>query len=1325
VAAGAAFDAQRQNIIDGLDSAQAEATGWDAVVKAGLAVTDVVRTSATVVTVTLPAFGGYDITATETITAMIPSTAVVGGSAIVAAPTFNIGAISAALTGTVTDDNESDIRAGGSNLILTLTNDTWVAAGAAFDAQRQNIIDGLDSAQAEAAGWDAVVKAGLAVTDVVRTSATVVTITLPAFGGYNITATEFITATIPATAVAAGSAIVASPTFDVTADTNWYDNNWRYRKTVSLDGTNFCTTVNAFPVPVTLTGDADLQADARADGFDILFTADDGLTKLPHEIETFTKASGDLVAWVKLDIVSGMNQTLYMYYGNAGATDQQDKANVWDANFVGIWHLDESGNGTADEFEDSSGTGNHGQGGSGDSGRTPAQITSGQIGNAQDFDGIDNFIDVGTMGSFGSTLVNASVTLWLRTTQTTKSQVFGTVSDGTSTLMIFSINMKENTAEVEDSLRPNIRDEDAVETKGDVIVPTFNDGTWHMVTIVYKNSSDIDLYFDGVEQTFNVLNGGPTDNMADFQYGLLIGANNQRGTPTNFTDVDIDEFRISNIARSADWIQAEVCTAGGVVGGTGPPEYPAVTSAVAEIAPNAVGAGSTGNAFTYDILPTVGASDTGVNQVVITAPAGYASLNVTAVSLNAVAKTLNCPSPGAGQYCAAIAGQDITVTLGDQGGDGQVIQVIFDADAPGSTGSADFSATVDDTATSATAQATTAGNADGDGADNNSQAVTVNPAAALSGTVTDDSETEIRTGGSTIIMTLTGETWVAAGAAFDAQRQNIIDGLDSAQAEAAGWDAVVKAGLAVTDVVRTSDTVVTVTLPAFGGYDITAAETITATIPATAVAGGSAIVASPTFDVTVIAEAALSGTVTDDSETEIRTGGSTIVLILTGDTWVAVGAAFDAERQNIIDGLDSAQAEAAGWDAVVKAGLAVTDVVRTSDTVVTVTLPAFGGFDITATETITATIPATAVAGGSAIVASPTFDVAVIAEAASSGTVTDDSETEIRTGGSTIILTLTGDTWVAVGAVFDAERQNIIDGLDSAQAEAAGWDAVVKAGLAVTDVVRSSDTVVTITLPAFGGYDITATETITATVPATAVAGGSAIVAAPTFDVTVIAEAALSGTATDDSETEIRTGGSTIVLTLTGDTWVAAGAAFDAQRQNIIDGLDSAQAEAAGWDAVVKAGFAVTDVVRTSDTVVTVTLPAFGGYDITATETITATIPTTAVAGGSAIVAAPTFDVAVSAGTVALTGTVTDDSELDIRTGGSTIILTLTDDTWVAAGAAFDAERQNIIDGLDSAQAEAAGWDAVVKAGLAVTDVVRTRDHHGHGTGLGPGTIRR
>ncbi len=120
----------------------------------------------------------------------------------------------------------------------------------------------------------------------------------------------------------------------------------------------------------------------------------------------------------------------------------------------------------------------------------------------------------------------------------------------------------------------------------------------------------------------------------------------------------------------------------------------------------------------------------------------------------------------------------------------------------------------------------------------------------LSGTITTATEAAIVLGGRTIILTVTGDTWVAAGAAFDAQRQAIINGLDSGQAEPLGWDAVVKAGLAVTAVVRTSNTVVTITLPAFAAYDILTAETITATVPGAALTGAVALVASPTFGIT-------------------------------------------------------------------------------------------------------------------------------------------------------------------------------------------------------------------------------------------------------------------------------------------------------------------------------------------------------------------------------------------------------------------------------------------------------------------------------------------
>jgi hypothetical protein len=96
---------------------------------------------------------------------------------------------------------------------------------------------------------------------------------------------------------------------------------------------------------------------------------------------------------------------------------------------------------------------------------------------------------------------------------------------------------------------------------------------------------------------------------------------------------------------------------------------------------------------------------------------------------------------------------------------------------------------------------------------------------------------------------------------------------------------------------------------------------------------------------------------------------------------------------------------------------------------------------------------------------------------------------------------------------------------------------------------------------------------------------------------------------------------------------------FNDIRQAIINGLDSAQSEATGWDAVVTATLPVTAVVRTSDTVVTITLPAEAAYNITATETITATIPAAALVGAMLLVATPAFTVAPSGNvTVGLTG---------------------------------------------------------------------------------------
>ena len=126
------------------------------------------------------------------------------------------------------------------------------------------------------------------------------------------------------------------------------------------------------------------------------------------------------------------------------------------------------------------------------------------------------------------------------------------------------------------------------------------------------------------------------------------------------------------------------------------------------------------------------------------------------------------------------------------------------------------------------------------------------------------------------------------------------------------------------------------------------------------------------------------------------------------------------------------------------------------------------------------------------------------------GVAIRDTEVTDSEAIASAIWAIAGDTWCCVAYVirapattaFEDARQAIIDGMDSAQSEAAGWDAVVKAGLAVTTVVRTSSTVVTVTLSAFGSYAITANETITVTVPASAVTAAGALTATPTFVVT-------------------------------------------------------------------------------------------------------------------------------------------------------------------------------------------------------------------------------
>jgi len=127
-----------------------------------------------------------------------------------------------AVTGTVIPGGctESKIVSGGKTVVVTVSGTTFVATFGDNNAVTTAFIQGFDSAQAEAGGWDAKMITAGALTHaaVTRTDANTATVILPAVGTYQITSAETITLTIPATSTEADDAIVATPDFVISAE---------------------------------------------------------------------------------------------------------------------------------------------------------------------------------------------------------------------------------------------------------------------------------------------------------------------------------------------------------------------------------------------------------------------------------------------------------------------------------------------------------------------------------------------------------------------------------------------------------------------------------------------------------------------------------------------------------------------------------------------------------------------------------------------------------------------------------------------------------------------------------------------------------------------------------------------------------------------------------------------------------------------------------------------------------------------------------------------------------------------------------------------------
>lgn len=133
--------------------------------------------------------------------------------------------------------------------------------------------------------------------------------------------------------------------------------------------------------------------------------------------------------------------------------------------------------------------------------------------------------------------------------------------------------------------------------------------------------------------------------------------------------------------------------------------------------------------------------------------------------------------------------------------------------------------------------------------------------ADSSGTATDVSETVIVLTGGTVDITLTNDTYIAAGTGpigTTAQSNAFVAAFTAATSPTNGWNNTVRDVLDNTDLTRVSDTVARLTVPATVGYDPGITETITPVIQAAILTTSASDVNSSSFQITIVATGTLN-----------------------------------------------------------------------------------------------------------------------------------------------------------------------------------------------------------------------------------------------------------------------------------------------------------------------------------------------------------------------------------------------------------------------------------------------------------------------------------
>jgi len=179
------------------------------------------------------------------------------------------------------------------------------------------------------------------------------------------------------------------------------------------------------------------------------------------------------------------------------------------------------------------------------------------------FDGTDDHVLLGTLGTFGSQVKNSAVEFWVKTTD--KSVISAPIkiieSPGDAVYAIEFNRALRNTTSSELDYQPGatlvyLRDNTGKVLAGHILTDIY-DGSWHhfVMNVVDAVSGNVEVYVDGQRRNFDKHYSQNPSSFTSWTKSIAIGAQNNRGNGiSSFFNGSISELRIWNAPRTAGQI---------------------------------------------------------------------------------------------------------------------------------------------------------------------------------------------------------------------------------------------------------------------------------------------------------------------------------------------------------------------------------------------------------------------------------------------------------------------------------------------------------------------------------------------------------------------------------------------------------------------------------------------------------------------------------------------------------------------------------------------------------------------------------------------------